>query len=77
MNVVKRIIDPGASRQTDPVYNRHIRFANSALDIYLQYSVNVSKTIVQQASPTAGNYRWPSAIFSSFIDPPGNIPTVF
>ncbi len=30
MNVVKRIIDLGTSGKTDPVYNRHTRFANSA-----------------------------------------------
>ncbi len=29
MNVIKRIMDLGTSRQTDPVYNKHIRFTNS------------------------------------------------
>ena len=29
MNIVKRIIDLGTAGQSDPIYNRHIRFANS------------------------------------------------
>ncbi|WP_162055904.1 adenylate/guanylate cyclase domain-containing protein [Pontibacter pamirensis] len=29
MNIVKRITDLGTNKQTDPVYNKHIRFTNS------------------------------------------------
>ena len=29
MNIVNRISELGTSRQTDPAYNRHVRFANS------------------------------------------------
>jgi class 3 adenylate cyclase len=39
MNVIKRIIDLGTSRQTDPVYNKHIRFTNSVSLIVCLFAI--------------------------------------
>jgi hypothetical protein len=51
VNIFKRIINLGTNKQTDPVYNKHIRFANSVALIVCFFIVQIAALAIYFKQP--------------------------